>query len=330
MLKYISQRVLLAIPTVVLITILTFVGLRVFIPYDTVDIILEQYGGGDPQLQANMRHELGLSGSLTHQYLRWMGVEWFWGGDTGVLEGDLGKSLNNNRPVLTELEHRAPVSFELGLWAQLSSIMIAVPLGVWAAARQDKLPDYGLRSFAILMHSVPNFWIAVLVLTFGSIWFSYAPPIKFEYLWVNPIAHLKIMLLPALIIGITPSGGLLRLVRTQMLEVLRQDYVRTAQAKGLANSRVLYSHALRNALIPCRHGDRREPAEHHRRHRHLRGDLRHPRHGPVSHRRGEQPRLPRDPGSEPRLRDAAGGIGDHRRHQLRVPRSAYSVHVGLT
>jgi peptide/nickel transport system permease protein len=123
-------------------------------------------------------------------------------------------------------------------------------LGIWAAARQDALPDYGLRSFAILMHSVPNFWIAVLILTFGSIWFNYAPPINFQYLWVNPIAHFKIMLLPALIIGLTPSGGLLRLVRTQMLEVLRQDYVRTAQAKGLANSRVLYAHALRNALIP--------------------------------------------------------------------------------
>jgi peptide/nickel transport system permease protein len=116
--------------------------------------------------------------------------------------------------------------------------------------KQDKWPDYGLRSVAILLNAVPGFWIAVLVITFGSVWFHWAPPIIFEYLWEDPIAHLRIMLVPALLIGLTPSGGLVRLVRTQMLEVLREDYVRTARAKGLSENTVLYRHALRNSLIP--------------------------------------------------------------------------------
>jgi peptide/nickel transport system permease protein len=152
--------------------------------------------------------------------------------------------------VLSELKRRVPVSFELGLWGQLTAIGLSVPLGVWAALRQDRWPDYGLRSFAILLAALPSFWVAVLILTYASLWFDWAPPLNFEFLHEDPIEHIKIMALPALIIGLTPSGYLLRLVRTQMLEVLRQDYVRTAYAKGLTQNTVLYKHALRNALIP--------------------------------------------------------------------------------
>jgi peptide/nickel transport system permease protein len=151
---------------------------------------------------------------------------------------------------MSELQRRVPISFELGLWAQATAIAASVPMGVWAAVKQDKFPDYGLRTIAILLNAVPGFWIAVLVITFGSIWFNWAPPIKFKTLTEDPIAHFKIMATPALIIGLTPSGGLIRLVRTQMLEVLRQDYVRTAHAKGLSSATVFYKHALRNALIP--------------------------------------------------------------------------------
>jgi peptide/nickel transport system permease protein len=233
-----------------MVTILTFLFLRVFLPADVIDLIIGEYGRNDPTLRANLEKELGLSGSLPHQYIDWVGLGWFFGGPTGILEGDLGESLHSGRSVVSELKRRVPVSFELGLWAQCSAIIISVPLGVWAALKQDKWPDYGLRSVAILINSVPSFWIAVLVITFGSIWFNWAPPINFKYLTEDPVAHLKIMLLPALIIGITPSGGLIRLVRTQMLEVLRQDYIRTAHAKGLSTNTVLYKHALRNALIP--------------------------------------------------------------------------------
>lgn len=248
--KYIAQRLILTIPTVIIVTILTFLFLRVFLPADVIDLIIGEYGRNDPQLREALERELGLTGSPFMQYFDWVGISWFWGGPTGVLQGDLGESLHSGRPVLGELQRRVPVSFELGLWAQVSSIVVSVPTGVWAALRQDKWPDYGLRSVAILANSVPSFWIAVLVITFGSIWFNWAPPINFEYLTDDPIAHMQIMLLPALIIGITPSGGLIRLVRTQMLEVLRQDYIRTAHAKGLGQNTVLYKHALRNALIP--------------------------------------------------------------------------------
>lgn len=248
--KYIAQRLLLTLPTVIMVTILTFLFLRVFLPADVIDLIIGEYGRNDPTLRASLEKELGLSGSLVNQYLEWVGVAWFWGGEKGILQGDLGESLHSGRPVLGELKRRVPVSFELGLWGQLTAVATAVPLGVWAALRQDRFADYGLRSFAILINSMPSFWIAVLVITFGSIWFNWAPPINFKYLTEDPVGHLKIMALPALIIGLTPSGGLIRLVRTQMLEVLRQDYIRTAHAKGLSQNTVLYKHALRNALIP--------------------------------------------------------------------------------
>jgi peptide/nickel transport system permease protein len=229
---------------------LTFLFLRVFLPSDVIDLIIGEYGRNDPALRATLEKELGLSGSLPKQYANWVGLNWFVGGDKGILQGNLGKSLHSGRSVLSELKHRVPVSFELGIWGQMTAIIVSVPLGVWAALKQDALPDYGLRSIAILLNAVPGFWIAVLVITFGSIWFNWAPPITFKYLWEDPVQHLKIMMVPALIIGLTPSGGLLRLVRTQMLEVLRQDYIRTAHAKGLSQGTVLYKHALRNALIP--------------------------------------------------------------------------------
>jgi peptide/nickel transport system permease protein len=248
--KYIAQRLLLAIPTLILVTIFIFLLLRVFLPSDVIDLIIGEYGRNDPTLRAALEKELGLTGHLYNQYFDWVGVSWFWGGPTGLLQGNLGESLHSGRPVLGELKKRVPVSFELGIWAQITSIGMSVPLGVIAALRQDKFADYGLRSLGIMLAAVPNFWIAVLVITFGSIWFNWAPPINFQYLFDDPVAHVKIMLLPALIIGLTPSGSLIRLVRTQMLEVLRQDYIRTAHAKGLSQNTVLYKHALRNALIP--------------------------------------------------------------------------------
>jgi len=232
--KYVAQRLLLAIPTLVLVTLFIFLLLRVFLPSDVIDLIIGQYGRNDPARRAALERELGLSGEPYEQYFEWVGISWFWGGESGLLQGDLGESLLTGRPVLGELKRRVPVSFELGLWGLVTGVLISVPTGVYAALRQDKFADHGLRSIAILLAAVPNFWIAVLIITFGSTWFNWAPPISFEYLLDDPVAHLKIMLLPALIIGLTPSGSLIRLTRAQMLEVLRQDYIRTAHAKGLS------------------------------------------------------------------------------------------------
>ncbi|HZU75914.1 MAG TPA: ABC transporter permease [Dehalococcoidia bacterium] len=239
--RYVAQRVLLAIPTLLGVTILVFVVLRVLLPSNIVNIILGDFGHNDPQLRASISKQLGLTGSLPAQYLRWL---------VGILHGDLGKSLQSNRSIAGELRTRVPVSLELGLWGLVTSLLWSIPLGVWAAVKQDRFPDYGIRAVAILLAAVPGFWIAILVITFGSLWFNWAPPIHFKSLTQDPIAHLKIMLTPGLIIGLTPSAGLLRLVRTVMLEVLREDFVRTARAKGLAGRVVLFRHALRNAMIP--------------------------------------------------------------------------------
>jgi peptide/nickel transport system permease protein len=250
MLRYVVQRLILAVPTLFIVTVLVFAGLRLALPTDVVDRILGDYAGNDPELAARLRDDLGLSSSIPNQYMDWVGISWFWGGPEGVLQGNLGESLHSKRSVASELKRRLPVSVELGLWAQLTTLLIAIPLGVWASVKQDKWPDYGLRSIAILLNAVPGFWIAILLLTFGSLWFDWAPPLNFKYIQEDPIAHLEFILVPAIIIGLTPSGGLLRLVRTQMLEVLRQDFVRTAQAKGLSDNVVFYRHALRNAIIP--------------------------------------------------------------------------------
>lgn len=250
MYQYIASRMLLAIPTILAVTVLTFVGLRVFLPTNVVEYILSVYGQNDPALKADLEQRLGLSDSIPQQYAEWLGLSWFVGGERGILQGELGQSLFTKQPIANEIGRRLPVSLELGLWGQFMAILISVPLGVFAAIRQDKWPDYGLRSLAILLSALPSFWIAVLVITFGSVWFQWAPPINYKSFFESPIEHLQILLLPALIIGLTPGGGLLRLVRAQMLEVLRQDYIRTATSKGLGRGAVVYKHALRNALIP--------------------------------------------------------------------------------
>jgi peptide/nickel transport system permease protein len=239
--RYVISRLLLSIPTLLGVTMLTFFGLRVLMPASVVDLIIGEAAAKDEELRQRISDDLGLSSSLPVQYVRWMGE---------LARGDLGTSLHTGRPVSDELRQRVPVSLELGIWGLVTALVASIPMGVIAAVKQDRWPDYGLRSLAILLNALPGFWLAVLVITFGSIWFNWAPPIKFKYLTEDPLAHLKIMLLPAILIGITPSGGLVRLVRTQMLEVLREDYIRTAQAKGLSERTVLYRHALRNSLIP--------------------------------------------------------------------------------
>ena len=242
--RYVTQRLLLAGLTLVLVSIIVFTLLRVIVPLvygDAVDIIAAEYGGTDPELVQELKDDYGLSDALVPQYLRWVG---------SILRGDLGESLFNGRPVSKEIQDRLPVSVELGLVGLISSVIFSVPLGIAAAVAQNRWPDYFLRTSAILVDSIPGFWLAIMIITFGSVWFNWAPPLRFEYLHDDPMTHLKIMALPALLIGLTPSGSLIRLVRTQMLEVMRQDYIRTAHAKGLSGRAVVISHAVRNAILP--------------------------------------------------------------------------------
>lgn len=242
--RYVVQRLILAAFTVFLVTIIVFTMLRVAVPLvygDAVDVIAGEYARNDPELAQKLREEYGLTGSLPKQYLEWAG---------GLLQGDLGRSLFNGRAITTEMKSRLAVSVELGLVGLISGLIISVPMGIISAVVQDRWPDYTFRTLAIVLASVPSFWIAIVIIVLGSAWFNWAPPLRFAQLWEDPIAHIKIMAMPALIIGLTPSAGLIRIVRTQMLEVLRQDYIRTAQAKGLSDQAVVMRHALRNALLP--------------------------------------------------------------------------------
>ncbi len=188
-----------------------------------------------------IREKLGLDKNFIEQWGSWLG---------DAVRGDLGTSLLGSVKVNDELGRRIPVSLELGLIALFVSIVVALPLGVLSAVKQDGWPDYILRSFAIGMIAVPSFFLATLVIALSSRWWNYSFPVFYKDIWDDPAQNLELVVIPAIILGIGLSGTLLRLTRAQMLEVLRQDYIRTARAKGLAGHRVVIGHAVRNAFIP--------------------------------------------------------------------------------
>ena len=175
------------------------------------------------------------------QYFEWLGR---------VFRGDLGESLWTRRPVIEELGRRLPITAELGLMAAIFAVLIAIPVGVISATRQDTFLDYISRSIAIFGLSVPAFWIATLVIVLPAIWWGWRPATGFTEFSVNPMLHLGQFLLPAVILGIGTSAALMRLTRAMLLEVLRQDYIRTAWAKGLRERIIVFKHSLRNAIIP--------------------------------------------------------------------------------
>ncbi|MBI5950001.1 MAG: ABC transporter permease [Chloroflexi bacterium] len=239
--RYLLHRLLLALPTIVGLTIIVFAVLRIASRSDPVTVLLGSAGTSDPQLEERLREDLGLTGSIPAQYVNWVG---------GLFRGDLGTSVITRRPIVEELPGRFLVSFELGALGLLIALLVSVPIGTVSALHQDRWPDYLFRSMAILSTSIPGFWMAILVITFGGIWFHWAPSLEFTSLGDDPMRNIKSLLLPAFLTALAPTGGLVRVVRTQMLEVLRQDYVRTARAKGLSSNVVTYRHALRNALLP--------------------------------------------------------------------------------
>ncbi len=241
MAKYVAQRLLLSIPTLIGLTLVVFFVLRVVIPIDAVDLKFASAGVSDPEKAKELREELGITGPLAVQYLRWAGR---------LVSGDFGKSFYTGRTVAEELILRVPTSLEVGLGALLITIVIAIPVGILSAVKQDSFADYISRGGAIFFYAIPGFWIATLVLVFSSLWFNWAPPTEYHDLWVDPWANLKQVTLPIVLLGLSPIGTLIRLVRTQVLEIIRQDYVRTARAKGLPSRTVYTRHVLRNSLLP--------------------------------------------------------------------------------
>ena len=235
---YLARRLLLVVPTLFGVTIVVFSLVRL-LPGDAVSMLLQDYAYAKDADE--MRARLGLDLPFHVQYLAWLG---------GLLQGNLGTSLRSNEPVTLELSNRMPVTAELGLMAMVIGLLIAVPVGVLSAVRQDTRTDYLARGAAIGMLAIPGFWLGTLVITLPSIWWQWTPPLRYTKLWEDPGKNLGQMIIPAIILGIALSGTVMRLTRAQMLEVLRQDYVRTAAAKGLNEKAIVVRHALRNAFIP--------------------------------------------------------------------------------
>lgn len=241
MTRYLARRILLLIPTLIGVMILVFFLTRVAVRGDTVDILLERSQSADVNTAEALRDKLGLDEPWYVQF-------WDWAG--GVVRGDLGDSLVSSRPVSSELEARLPKTIELGLMAMFVALVVSVPIGILSAVRADSWLDYVLRSGSILLLAVPGFWLGTLVITWGSIEMGYTPPLAHISFSDDPWGNIKQFGLPALLLGLSSGAAIMRMMRTMMLEVMRQDYVRTAWAKGLRERAIVLRHALKNAMIP--------------------------------------------------------------------------------
>jgi peptide/nickel transport system permease protein len=236
--RHLARRLLVALPSLLIASLIVF-ALPRLIPGDVVVLMLEEKAYAKDL--AELRAKLGLDRPLHVQYVEWLGR---------VARGDLGESLWTRRPVLEELGRRLPVTLELALFASGFAVLMALPVGVLAAVRQDTLRDYACRSAAILGLSLPGFWIATLVIVLPAIWWGWRPVTGFVEFGADPLGHVVQFVLPGLILGLAAAAALMRLIRGMLLEVLRQDYVRTAWAKGLRERWVVLKHGLRNAIIP--------------------------------------------------------------------------------
>ncbi len=242
MLRYVVRRLLLTIPTLFMVATIVFVLLRL-VPGDMVDTVMARLAvlGGTVD-RAALERAFGLDAPLHVQYVRW------W--SDLLLRGSLGISMNSGQPVVPLILGRLPVTIELGLLGIAVSVVIGLPVGMYSALRQDTVGDYAGRSLAILFVAAPSFWVATLVILYASLWWGWSPPLELEPLLRDPIANLRMFILPAFILGMVMAGTTMRMTRTMMLEVLRQDFIRTAYAKGLPERLVVVGHALKNALIP--------------------------------------------------------------------------------
>ena len=239
---YIIRRLLLLIPNLFIVASLVFLLVRL-IPGDVIDAMVSEVGPGTSGAmdRAAIERRLGLDVPIHVQYGRWIGQ---------ILQGNLGTSLRGDEPVVEQILPRLPVTFELGVFAVLIGLLISLPIGIYSAIRQDTAADYGGRSLAIIFISVPSFWTATIVIVFPAIWWAWTPPLELIPFAEDPLGNLRMFLLPAALLGTALSGTTMRMTRTMALEVLRQDYIRTAWSKGLKEGVVVMRHALKNALIP--------------------------------------------------------------------------------
>ena len=239
---YIIRRLLLIIPTLFILSIIVFLAVRL-IPGDIIDVMVirMEFVGGDFDREA-LEHMLGLDVPVHVQYGRWIG---------GIfLHGTLGKSILGDWLVEERIIGRMPVTLELGVLAIVIGLVIALPVGIYSAIRQDTAADYAGRSIAIIGLATPNFWLGIMVMIFPAIWWGWAPPMKLIPFTEDPLGNLGMFIIPSVILGTAMAASTMRMTRTMMLEVLRQDYIRTAWSKGLKERIVIMRHAIKNALIP--------------------------------------------------------------------------------
>ena len=237
--QYVLRRVALAIPTLFLVSVIVF-GLMRLMPGDVATRMVEGHAYA-PTIDA-LRRDLGLDRPAHVQYFEWVrGI---------LLEGDFGQSYWTRQPILDEFVRRFPVTLGLAVLTILVSVVIGIGVGIVSAVRQDTVTDYVGRIFAILALSVPYFGLAVLVVVLPSIYFRWTPVYTYVPFTVDPLENLKILAVPALVFGVTRAGPIMRIMRSALLEVLRQDFIRTAWSKGLGERTIVLRHALKNAMIP--------------------------------------------------------------------------------
>ena len=241
---YIIRRLLLIVPTLFILSILVFLSVR-FIPGDAIDAIMGRMGMYNTLWDVDreaLERTLGLDVPVYVQYGRWIGDIF--------LHGTLGESLFSRESVEQAILERLPVTLELGLMAIFIGLGIALPVGIYSAIRQDTAADFVGRSVAIVGLATPNFWLGIMVMIYPAIWWGWAPPLELVSFTDDPLGNLAVFLIPSLILGTAAAAATMRMTRTMMLEVLRQDYIRTAWSKGLKERAVVIRHAVKNALIP--------------------------------------------------------------------------------
>ena len=239
MAQYLAKRFLASLLVLFLISILVFIAVRA-IPGDVCKIVLNTQDVDQQQCDA-VREELGLDEPVAKKYVTYMG---------GVLTGDWGQALISKRAVWGEIKTRIPLTVELTLLSTGFALLLALPIGIISAVKQDSITDYVLRILSIGWLSLPSFWVGTMLIVFPAKWWGYAPPVGYVDIWEDPLKNLEQLYLPAFSLGLALSASLARVTRSAMLEVLRQDYIRTARAKGLRDRVVVIKHGLKNAMIP--------------------------------------------------------------------------------
>ncbi len=240
MLRYIGIRILSMIPILLGVSILVFATFHL-VPGDVVDIMMGDEVAGDPRALEELRKELNLDKPVYLQYLYWL---------RDAVRGDLGKSFTSGKPVMDEILGRLPVNIELMVIAILFVILIGIPIGMLSAYKQFSFLDGFVRVATIMGYSIPNFWLATIIVLVGSLYFRWLPVLEYVPFSENPLENIKCMIIPGFVLGLTTLSYIVRMTRASVLDTLRQDYVRTARAKGMAEKVVLFVHVLKNSLIP--------------------------------------------------------------------------------